>query len=273
LRAVKDPHQPKTLREALVPLALLALVIIPNVLAFVVGHDEAEPLVADPKSCHVSGGNPPPMQNRSCLGLEPKVVLWGDSMAQAWTPLAQAVAGHMKLPVTTLARAGCPPLLGADLPLRSPMEVEHCAASNREAQAYLVTHGADTVIIAARWRNYITGEPNGAPAALARAIRTISPHVHRILVIAPTPEFPAECARPNEACVTTRAEFEADSAAAWTALRALNNPKVRLLEPAQWLCEGERCPAIRKGVPLYTDQAHVSAFTAVEFGRVYLRGP
>jgi len=150
---VKDPHQPKTWREAMLPVCLLILGIVPGMWALIAGHDEAEPLVADPKGCHAGSQ----LQHRSCLGLNPKVVLWGDSEAQSWAPLAEAVAGHMRLPATTVARAGCPPLPGADLPLRSPMEAKHCAEWNREALGHLATHGADTVIIAALRPLFFTG--------------------------------------------------------------------------------------------------------------------
>jgi hypothetical protein len=176
--------------------------------------------------------------------------------------MAQALGRKMQLPSTNLARDGCPPLPGAQLTLRSPQEAVHCEQWNQDATRYLNEHGADTLIIVARWRNFIRpGLDNGAESALGRAIAQVSPHVRRILVIAPTPEFS------NRRESIPYAEYESDTAAARQSLRSLVlNPKVQLVDPTPWLCNGARCLKSREGHALYSDWFHVSYYTAATFG-------
>lgn len=219
-----------------------------------------------PEHCHATvEGQPVPMQHRRCLGKEPKVVIWGDSQARAWTPMAQSLAGKLQLPATTLAHDGCPPLLGANLTLRSPVEAINCDKWNREAASYLSTNGADTVIIVARWRMFIQPGTDAADA-LVLSVDAISPYVRRILVIGPTPELtdhPDKCAAMNVDCAVSRASYLAEADAALQALTRLeSNSKVTIANAADWLCNGAVCPGIRNGVALYSDEAHVSDATA-----------
>jgi hypothetical protein len=228
---------------------------------------EAVEVWADyPIACHArKPGEPVPMQYFSCLGREPKVVIWGDSQAHAWTAMAQALAEKLDLPATTLARDGCPPLIGADLPLRSPMEAKKCAEWNHEAIAYLRTHGADTLIIVARWDRFINGRPNGAAESLARTVHDVSPHVRRILIIGPTPTLADDldkCRSLGSDCGVSRARNDALVAPAHAAMARLDDPKVTLTQPEDWLCSSTYCPGVREGVVLYLDQAHVAPVTA-----------
>lgn len=221
--------------------------------------------------CHpYVAGEPIRMQKASCLGAEEKVVIWGDSYAHAWTPMAQELAAKLRMPATTLALDGCPPLIGANLGLRSPKEVVDCRKWNSDAIAYLRKNRADTLVIAARWQMFITRDPgNGAAEALARTVEEVSPHVRRILVIAPTPTLPddpSKCAALKSDCAVSRRDFEADAIPAWQAIRKLErNPKVAIADPAEWLCGAMQCPGIRDGLVLYSDQIHVSQ----EASRIY----
>lgn len=208
------------------------------------------------------------MQNRACLGHEPKVVIWGDSTAHAWIPMAQELGLALHEPSTNLARDGCPPLIGADLTLRWPQEAVDCAAWNDEAIAYLRTHGADTLVITARWSHFIQPDiDNGAAAAIARSVAQAAPYVRRILVIAPTPEFAQLHGE------VAHAAYDAGAQAARAALHALEaNPKVQLVDPSGWFCAGANCQTWRGELSLYSDRFHVSQDAARAFTKDYLRG-
>jgi peptidoglycan/LPS O-acetylase OafA/YrhL len=212
------------------------------------------------------------MFGRDCLGARPRVVVWGDSFAHSWTPLVQVLSVARGVPATSLALDGCPPLPGARLSLRGPKEAADCAVWNREALAYLQAHPVDTLVLAARWHYFMQeGDGNGAAAALREAVATLAPHVGRIVVIGPSPEFvdtPEKCRALGQVCVTSRAAFEAQAATSWRALRALEaEPKVSVLAPADWLCQSGECPAFRDGDALYSDQAHPSNSAASGYGR------
>jgi len=198
---------------------------------------------------------------RTCLGTEPKVVIWGDSMAHAWMPMAQALGAKLHVPVTNLALDGCPPLLGAKLTLRWPEESVRCEAFNREAAAYLRTHGADTLVIVGRWELYPTG-------ALAQSVAAASPYVRRILIIGPTPTIAdhiEKCQALGSDCGVPREKFEKDVARARATLASLRDPKVTIAEPGDWLCSSTRCPGVRDGLVLYRDQAHIAPQAAWDY--------
>lgn len=219
--------------------------------------------------CHpFKAGEPVSMQAPRCLSKEPKVVIWGDSQAHAWTPITQVFAERLQLPATTLAKDGCPPLYGVSLPLRSPVESKRCAKWTNEAVRYLQTNGADTVIIVARWHMFL-GNPD-TDAALLRSVQAVAPHVREIVVIGPTPELtdrPDKCAELGSDCAVSRDSYRQQSAASWAAIRMLESvPNVRLLDASGWLCDGELCKGIRDGLPLYSDQAHVAQTSARAFG-------
>lgn len=200
------------------------------------------------------------VQRPSCV-TGPKVLLWGDSYAHAWTPMAQAIGGRLNLPVTAWALDGCPPLFGP-LILRSPDEGVACSAWNAKALAYLKASGADTVVIAARWQNFPTER-------LAQTVRAIAPYTRRILIVGPTPvlpDKPDKCRALGSDCAVDRADFESGAAKAWAAIRPLAGDKVSIVDPSDWLCDADRCPGIRDGQALYADTIHVSYYTAATFG-------
>jgi hypothetical protein len=217
-------------------------------------------------SCHpFVAGQPVRIQRAACLGRGPKVVIWGDSYARAWSPLAEVVAERLQMPAAVLARDACPPLSGVHLRSRTPVEDETCASRNRSAVAYISTYGADTVIMAARWPSFM---PYGKDA-LAQSVAEIAPHVRRIIIIGPTPELPdgaAKCAALGAACTVPRAAYEADSREAWAAIRALREPKLEVADAAGWMCRGDVCDGFRDGKALYIDAFHVSEYTARQYG-------
>jgi peptidoglycan/LPS O-acetylase OafA/YrhL len=230
-----------------------------------------------PTHCHsYRPGQRVQMQLPACMGRQPKVAIWGDSFARAWSPLATALGDRLRMPAVTLAMDGCPPLLGAELLLRSRAEAQRCRQWNDVALQYLRTNGADTLVLVARWENFI-GADGGASSAegLMRTLHLASPHVRRILLVGPTPvlpETPQKCAALGSDCAVPRAEYDARTAQAWAVLRAIDNPKVTVVDPSLWLCSRRACPGFREGAALYTDAFHVSTFTAEQVGREVASG-
>ncbi len=213
--------------------------------------------------CHRFVPGDPRVQRLACVS-GPKVVIWGDSFAHSWTPLAQQLGLKLAMPVATAARDGCPPIAGVREGLRSEQEAADCRAWNARAIAYLRSEGADTLVMAARWNMFLPSGRDG----LAESIRLVAPHVRRILVIGPSPELsdePAKCRALGKDCAQSRRRFESESADVSRILSSL--PAITIVAPADYLCDGDACPAFRNGNALYDDRAHVSYTTAIEFGR------
>jgi hypothetical protein len=194
------------------------------------------------------------------------VVIWGDSYALAWAPLAQHVADRLEVPAVVIFHYGCPPLPGADLALTNPVEARNCRKWNEEALAYLADSGADTLILAGRWQKFMDADGGKSSAvALARAVAEASPLVRKVIVVGPTPELPEsteKCAALGSDCAVSRAVFEAQAAPSRLAMRQLSAPNLTVTDPTAFLCDATTCVGIRDGIALYSDAAHVSDYTA-----------
>jgi peptidoglycan/LPS O-acetylase OafA/YrhL len=229
-------------------------------------QEPRERLAAYPKHCHpLKAGKTVQAEPSRCVTTEPKVVLWGDSFARAWTPLAAEVSTRLNMRLVTWARDGCPAIVG-DMTLRAKLEGVNCGKWNAEAIAYLKANSADTLIIAVRWQNFMPQHRDD----LQRTVATVAPYVRRILIVGPTPhlqDVPAECAALGSDCSLDREVFEADARASREALATITDPKVTLIDPATWLCTETACPGIRGGKHLYSDRFHVSEFTAAQYGK------
>ena len=211
------------------------------------------------------------IQRPSCVAGGQKLVLWGDSFAHSWSPLALAIAKQQREPAVAFATDACPAFIGT-LRLDTDEGTQNCRRRNEALVAYLKANGADTVFIASRWQQYI--EPN-AEAGFLATIPAIAPYVRRILIIGPTPvvlDDGPKCARLGVSCAVTRKAYLANSAKQWAMVRQMaRNPKVTVIDAAQWLCDGDECPGVRDGLPLYRDNAHVTHETARRFASDYVR--
>jgi peptidoglycan/LPS O-acetylase OafA/YrhL len=100
---------------------------------------------------------------------------------------------------------------------------------------------------------------------LRRSVQRLAKQGLRVLIVAPVPELyfhGPQCLylRSEEQCTISRARVnERRKAALWAigeAVRGLEN--VRVWDPVDQFCDGERCYAARNGVVLYTDHNHAS---------------
>ncbi|BCT94069.1 hypothetical protein LYSHEL_30960 [Lysobacter helvus] len=196
--------------------------------------------VAPDRRCHVQGLEAPVPK---CALTE--AVVWGDSMAYAWTPAFPEAS--------SATRDACAPLL--DHPDAK------CRAFNARVLAAL-PKGA-TVILAARWQPGMALAPT-----LARL------QGHRVRVLGPTPQMrkdvPTCIAQHIEAaCAVPRAEFDAFAQPILAAMRqaAAPYPNVEVVDLTERFCTATTCPPVRDGQPLYWDTHHVSRAAAEGFLR------
>ena len=110
---------------------------------------------------------------------------------------------------------------------------------------------------------------------LQDTIGKAAPYVRRILVVGPTPTLPDDprkCRALGSDCALERAAFDDSVMGAWSAIGAINHPKVAVVDPAAWLCDRDACRAFRDGKPLYDDSFHVSPAAAATFGQQVAAG-
>lgn len=223
-------------------------------------------------------GNLPPPFARCLAGdlsVRPTVIVWGDSHAgHLISPLAEAAeAAGARL----LARSdgGCRPYgLPPTLHGVTPARVARCTAFNQAVEAGLpdliASQGATGLVIAAKWES---------DAAWAGKLEALVRRAHglglKVLLVADAPNFPfaaPQCLarRSVSACSLPRATVVARRVLVVGALRriAVSIPDVRVFDPLETLCPGERCDPAMNGVILYRDQDHIS--TA---GQALLAGP
>jgi peptidoglycan/LPS O-acetylase OafA/YrhL len=212
------------------------------------------PTIPEVKPCHPGVGA---IQQPRCVPGSHRLVLWGDSIANVWTPLADRIARNEGLPAVSYARDGCPVFDGVRMTLRNPIESRECAKLNRQVVAAIRQQGADTVVITSRWPLYIRDDREGGQG-LINAVNEIRPYVRRIVIIGPTPTVADDgpkCARAGERCAVTRDQYLAEAGPAWRAIHALQG--IEVIDIAAWFCRTD-CPAARDGVPLYRDTYHPS---------------
>jgi peptidoglycan/LPS O-acetylase OafA/YrhL len=224
---------------------------------------------------------------------EPSVMVLGDSHALMLTPPAEWSASAAGKTAVVLGLTTCPPLQGIDVAYFSRSV---CAGSNDEILAWLRSPQGRTItgaILGARWSFYNGQDTPGGDAVLPRLfwrdgkgragdysttvgegladlIATLGPD-RRVLIVGSAPELkhPAlNClqrvqltGQPQQSCTVKRADVEARHREAWQALRgiAVKFANVRLIDPADALCDRDTCWPFGPNGVFYVDKDHLSA--------------
>jgi hypothetical protein len=216
----------------------------------------------------------------SAPGKPVRVVIWGDSHALAWEPLAWALAQRDGAAAIDYTRDSCAPALGYMTPGRTSKPGDLCKGFNELVVAQI--HNVDTLILAAAWPNYFATDDNpqvGAAfrAQLATTLQQLLPHVKQIILLGPTPHLRDSAVRCIEqsnlaACAIDRGTFAAQTVAARRGLMSFTamSPKIRYVETADFFCTPGICPVLKDGYSLYWDDSHVSSTAARHFAEQYL---
>lgn len=219
------------------------------------------------KRCPQFNPDAPSPTNPACNVVGPRIVVMGDSMANAWQPIALAVSGERRMPLVTMSRDGCPPATGT-LALRDPGEGRRCRVLNDQRLAYVAAHRPEVVVLVSRW-GWLQKHNPGFDEGVVSMIAAMSPLAKQILVIGPSPEMPAspqKCEALGVACVVPWDDYLAQSAEARRLMdRVAAIQNVRVLDVASWLCGQGKCPGARDGNALYSDTFHVSRSAAARY--------
>ena len=227
------------------------------------------------------------------------VALWGDSHAAAWTPALEAERSDRGGALVVHSLAACPPLLGLVPRDRVGQPWIGCAEYMRLVIAWLREargRGLRGVVLVARWPMYegagdISVDDRGhyladtsartaeaSRRAMARGMRAtldlLSGLGLRVVILLPAPEFrhevgPCLLERSPRACGITRAGYLAHAAPTSQVLSAAaaEFPDVRVLDPVDFFCDAEVCPAVRDGAAMLRDDDHVTVEAARRYGQ------
>ena len=227
----------------------------------------------------------------------PRVMVWGDSHANAWAPMLDAVTDS---PFAVLTMSACPPLLGVT-PLVAGVSLRHCRAFNDAMlqQVRLSTaNGLRGVLLVARWPKYAGQrrltlrdaspdflDPHDRRAeaslsllktALGKQLDLLQGLGLRVAIVQVAPEFPEEIRRclmhaPADRCGISRQTFEAYRAPVSRAIEqaAAGRDQVRVWDPVNFFCNAEVCPPFVGRHPASYDDNHVSASAARAYGALH----
>lgn len=209
-----------------------------------------------------------------------RVLVWGDSFAEHYFPLLNYLGKKHSLGLVGRLFGGCPPALGI-IPLRGGIPRRDCAPFNELVKNELFDlqqRGIDSVILSANWLMQDDPQPgyDGAEVdanvsarfseGLTRTLDLLESHHLKVLLIAPSPEFPIAVPlclgrKPADACGISRFEFEAQRRKALGVIiqAASMRTNVRIFDPVNSLCNSTYCPAIINNVIAYRDNGHIAA--------------
>ncbi len=203
-----------------------------------------------------------------------RVLIWGDSHALAWQPIAWAIAQREGLAATSYTRDACPPVLDYDNGKRW-QEANHCRDFNVRVFNKVKIENIDTLILTALWPNDLMG--SNFKEKFESTVRLLAPKVRRIVLLGPTPYLRDSAPRCIEAgnldaCAVTRSSFEVRSSALrqFLATLAAQYDNFEYLDLTDFFCDQETCPALKDGYALYWDTNHVSSTAARHFSARYL---
>jgi peptidoglycan/LPS O-acetylase OafA/YrhL len=219
-------------------------------------------------------------------GVGPLTVVWGDSHAMAWQPMAEAQGGA----VQTLTLSSCAPVIGFDS-AEEDIRAERCREFNRLVLDRIQRGGVDRLVLATRWSSLVedlnlphetvrsmrvpTAKQRGRRGASAWAgfpatLAAVTPHVREVVIMGPVPQLYGDigrCVLLQKDCSLSRSDFEAWGAGARAEIEriAAAFPNVCTVDPSPFFCSGDRCLLQRDGIYLYFDDDHISASAARAF--------
>ena len=227
----------------------------------------------------------------------PTFILWGDSHAEAIQTAvgsAAARAGRMGMFV---GAPGCPPLLGVEIEGREAESTRQCRAFNDAVLDFVRQRPIDTVIMAAHWAWYATGERYGREGerqvqlgedeaepgsdgsneevfrhGLERTAAALRAAGKKVVIVAPVPEISASV--PTTLALAawfgrdidirpTRDAFEQRNDIPLSAMVDLGHRSLAtIIYPHAGLCDDTACEVERAGRALYSDDNHLSLYGA-----------
>lgn len=232
-------------------------------------------------------------------GEQPVLAIWGDSHADAWSPLLEEASRSSQQAYVQVSMNSCPPLLGLT-PIVPTRGIANCRPFNDAVLQYLQSQaslGLKGVVLTARWSTY-SGSPNisvdddwvcyadqsnrtaaealaSLESGLTATLSALRASNLRVLILLSQPEFrhpPYRCilVRPTESCGIERDIYERHRAAVNGVIESLaaGFENVRVVDPVDYFCDERYCPPFLGTIPSQRDDDHVSASAARNYAAV-----
>nr|MEC6697794.1 acyltransferase family protein [Sphingobium sp. SJ10-10] len=223
-------------------------------------------------------------------GTAPSFLLWGDSHAHALKPAFDQAGDALGLSGRIASYPACPTLLGLDRLDQPPSH--DCSAFNAQVLAMLRDNPTiHTVFLVSRWGLCANGRrpEGGTPCYLGRdenddkslsqdallfrsglkeTVGTLTAMGERVILVAPIPEFrrnvPESLARAElysepAQLVLSRADYLRRQRQVFGVFDEMQRRfAVGIIYPHHLLCRSGQCATMAHGVPLYSDDDHLS---------------
>jgi hypothetical protein len=211
-----------------------------------------------------------------------KTVIWGDSHAQHFAPIFDAINADPRR--SFLVFAGCPPVLGDELFLEipdAPRYADRCKRYHSNGVKLLKEDSSiDEVVLTSNWMELpwrIQGHsPDGLPAmttALAKLIKETSAPDRRFFLMGMVPHLPSEvveCAVRDSSRLLRRPCVGTARSPDPAALKQISRPTDQMLIeiakslpgvvaviPSEKICRNDACELSMDGEFLYRDAGHI----------------
>ena len=226
------------------------------------------------------------------------VALFGDSMADHWTPLVANYAEEKNLAGRQVTNGGCALLFGTAIPATTAAKARECAAYQAAAEKFIDANPKLKIaVISGFWEKWLSrlevpaAEDDAAAAkqlllqpgdaaetfdrALAETVEVFTKRGIKVLLIGQIPTYAALPVR----CIVSAASKQTDavvcgkprdqalaelrmSNAALKRLTALNR-NVTVSLPIDYMCQAQRCSPLLDGTLLYKNGGHINRFGAL----------
>lgn len=225
-----------------------------------------------------------------------QVALFGDSMADHWTPLIAKFANDENLTFRQVTNGGCGLFFGIDIPAKPASKASECSHYQREARKFIDANpGLKVAVLSGYWEKWLsriefpeTGEdvaPASAQqtpkfdAALKQTLEVFTSRGIRVELIGQIPIYsvlPVRCLvskisrkEDTAACGLTRQDAVAQARLSNAALEraASSNPMVSFSLPTRYMCQEKMCSPILDGTLLYKNAGHINRYGAVALRR------
>jgi hypothetical protein len=254
---------------SVVPVAAPTLMPAPRELRPRVGEARYDVDGLNERGCGLSlASSQPPLCQLGAADGRVIVALVGDSHAAQWFPALEAIAQQRGWRLLPFTKDSCIFLDMRIISLNLEREYSECARWREQVVAALQRAKPDLVVVSSsRWVHPVNPADADPQRQADATVRLLKGLPGRVAIIADTPlsaqDVPACLSRSDrtvESCGTQRsyaltAHLVRDRRVA-DALAAV------LIDPSEWLCGPERCPAVIDWTIAYRDDHHLTATMA-----------
>jgi peptidoglycan/LPS O-acetylase OafA/YrhL len=215
------------------------------------------------------------------------VALFGDSMADQWTPMMAKAAASRNMSGRQVTNGGCAFFAATAVPAESALKTQECASYQKAALDFIAANPhLKLAVLASYWELWLsrldTEREGHFEAALTETVAAFTSRGVKVVLIGQPPSYSQLPLRCVLAKITDRTDPNLCGKARDDGIAALHNsdavlsriaaadPLVGVRLPSDFMCTGARCALVLDGTLLYRDARHLNRFGAEYLGRYVL---